>query len=94
MITQLYNFWISSYRSDPKSFFAELISFLLTVIGSLFLAATANHPNMLMVYPFFTIGSIAQCYSRFHRKQAWILILGVYFTLLDVYGFGVAKLWW
>ena len=57
------NFWINSYKSDTIAFSFELVSFVFTVIAGLTLALTARDPNMLIVYPFFFVGSVTQCYA-------------------------------
>jgi hypothetical protein len=49
---------------------------------------------MLYVYPGFFIGSITQCYAAFRRGAAWVMLLTFYFSLVNVFGFGIASGWW
>lgn len=88
------NFWSNSYKSDKTAFCFELISFIFTVSASLTLAINARDPNMLIVYPGFFIGSITQCYASYRRGAAWVMMLTFYFSLVNVFGFGVASNWW
>ena len=88
------SFWKSSYTSDKTAFYLELISFLFTVFASLSLAMSADHPNMMLVYPGFFIGSLTQCYASYRRGAAWVMMLTGYFCLVNVFGFGVAAGWW
>ena len=88
------NFWINSYKSDKIAFAFELVSLVFTVIASLTLALTAVDPNMLIVYPFFFVGSVTQCYACIRRGAAWVTLLTGYFACINVFGFGVAALWW
>jgi hypothetical protein len=88
------NFWSNSYKSDKTAFCFELISFIFTVGASLTLAINARDPNMLIVYPGFFIGSITQCYASYRRGAAWVMMLTFYFSLVNVFGFGVASNWW
>ena len=87
-------FWINSYTSDKTAFYFELVSFIFTVGASMLLAVNADNPNMLIVYPGFFIGSITQLYASWRRGAAWIMLLTAYFACVNVFGYGVAALWW
>jgi hypothetical protein len=93
-LEKIRNFWLNSYSSDKIAFCFELLSFIFTVGASLTLAINARDPNMLIVYPGFFIGSIAQCYASFRRGAAWVMLLTFYFSLVNVFGFGVASNLW
>lgn len=88
------DFWTNSYRSDKTAFYFELVSFIFTVGASLTLAITARDPNMLYVYPGFFIGSVTQAYAAYRRGAAWVMLLTVYFSCVNVFGYGVAIGWW
>ena len=94
MISRIKDFWLDSYTSDRVAFYFELVSFVFTVYASLTLALTASDPNMLIVYPGFLVGSVTQCYASFRRGAAWVMLLTGYFAMVNVFGFGVASLWW
>lgn len=83
-------FWINSFVSDKTAFYFELISFIFTVGASLTLAFNAYDPDMSIVYPFFFIGSTTQCYAAYRRGAAWVMMLTFYFSLVNVFGYGVA----
>ena len=87
-------FWINSYTSDVTAFYFELVSFIFTVGASMLLAVNADNPDMLIVYPGFFIGSITQLYASWRRGAAWIMLLTFYFACINVFGYGVAALWW
>ena len=91
---KLKQFWIDSYVSDKTAFYFELISFIFTVGASLTLAMNARDPNMMYVYPGFFIGSTTQCYAAYRRGAAWVMMLTMYFSLVNVFGYGVALQWW
>jgi len=88
------SFWLKSFRSDKIAFGFELVSFVFTVGASLTLALNARDPNMLYVYPGFFLGSVSQCYASFRRGAAWVMMLTGYFSIVNVFGFGVASGWW
>lgn len=94
MIQKIKDFWLHSYHTDRVAFTFELISFLFTVGASLTLAFTAYDPDMKIVYPGFFIGSCTAVYAYYRRKLAWPLMLTAYFAVVNVFGFGVAMLWW
>ena len=87
-------FWKKSYRSDPTAFGFELTSFVFTVAASLYLAITADAPDMRYVYPGFFVGSITGAYAYLRRGLAWPLVLTSYFAMVNIFGFGVALYWW
>ena len=88
------DFWLNSYHSDRIAFYFELVSFIFTVGASLTLAITARDPNMLYVYPGFFIGSTTQAYAAYRRGAAWVMLLTIYFSFVNVFGYGVAIGWW
>jgi len=93
-VQKVKQFWINSYTSDKTAFCFELISFIFTVGASMLLAVNADNPNMLIVYPGFFIGSLTQLYASWRRGAAWIMLLTFYFACVNVFGYGVAALWW
>ena len=88
------SFWLKSFRSDKIAFGFELVSFVFTVGASLTLALNARDPNMLYVYPGFFLGSVSQCNASFRRGAACVMMLTGYFSIVNVFGFGVAAGWW
>ena len=88
------DFWLKSYHSDKTAFLFELISFVFTVGASLYLAVTADAPDMRYIYPGFFIGAIAGAYGYYRRGLAWPMLLTAYFTCVNIFGFGVANKWW
>jgi len=87
-------FLINSYHSDKVAFYFELVSFVFTVGASMTLALTADQPDMRIVYPGFLVGSITATYAHYRRELAWPMMLVGYFSLMNVFGFGVACGWW
>lgn len=71
-----------------------MISFIFTLFASLYLAITADAPNMAIVYPGFFIGSVTGAYAYVRRGLAWPLVLTSYFAVVNIFGFGVAVHWW
>ena len=88
------DFWSASFHSDRTAFTFEMISFIFTVSASLYLAIHAANPDMRFVYPGFFVGAVSQVYASYRRGSAWIMLLTVYFAIINVFGFGRAMLWW
>lgn len=93
-MNRIKEFWVNSYRSDKTAFGFELVSFIFTVGASMTLALNAKDPNMMLVYPFFFIGSSTQAYAAYRRGAAWVMLLTMYFSVVNVFGFGVAAGYW
>jgi len=87
-------FWIGAYRVNPLLFWLELVAVLFTVSGSLILAINAKNPDMSVVYPLFFVGSCLQVWVSYHRHAAWIMVLTMYFMVVNILGFGRAVNWW
>jgi len=83
-----------SYHSDRIAFYFEMLSFIFTVGASLTLAFTATNPDMRLIYPGFFVGSLFGIYGYYRRELAWPMLLTMYFACVNVFGFGVAMLWW
>lgn len=94
MFNRLRNFWAHSYQSDPTAFWYEITSFIFTVGASLYLALTANEPNMALVYPGFFVGAVTGMYGYYRRHLFWPMLLTKYFAVINVFGFGRALNWW
>jgi len=88
------DFWGASFRSDRTAFMFEMVSFVFTVTASLYLAIHAANPDMRWVYPGFLVGAVSQAYASYRRGSAWIMLLTVYFAVINVFGFGRAMFWW
>ena len=93
-MNKIIKFWSESYQTDRIAFLYELLSFVFTVAASASLALTADSPDMRIVYPGFFVGSITQCYASYRRGAAWVMLLTMYFAVVNVFGFGVASNWW
>ena len=93
-MNKIKKFWLQSYRSDKIAFYFELVSFIFTVGASMTLALTADQPDMRIVYPGFFIGSLTATYAHYRRELAWPMILVGYFSIMNVFGFGVSNGWW
>ena len=93
-MNKIKKFLLQSYRSDKIAFYFELVSFIFTVGASMTLALTADQPDMRIVYPGFFIGSLTATYAHYRRELAWPMILVGYFSIMNVFGFGVANGWW
>jgi len=93
-LNKIIEFWATSYQSDRIAFYAELVSFVLTVGASMTLAMTADQPDMRIVYPFFFFGSVAGAYGYYRRKLAWPILLTTWFIFVNILGFCVAMGWW
>jgi hypothetical protein len=88
------DFWSASFRSDRTAFGFEMISFVFTVAASLYLAIHAANPDMRFVYPGFFVGAVSQACASYRRGSAWIMLLTMYFAVINVFGFGRAMVWW
>ena len=88
------SFLKKSYHTDATAFYFEMLSFIFTVGASLSLAITADNPDMRYIDPGFFVASLFGIYGYYRRELAWPMMLTTYFAFVNVFGFGVAMLWW
>lgn len=86
MISNVKNFLVESYTSDPLAFWCEMIGSLAAIVASALLAIMAQDPPMLLIYPFYLASSLFHVVAAVRRNAAWIAILSVYFTAINIYG--------
>jgi len=70
-----------------------MFSAIFTIAGSLTLALHARHPDMTIVYPMFFLGSISQVMAAYRRGAAWVMVLTMYFSCSNIFGFCIANGW-
>ena len=86
LINNLSTFFKESYTSDPLAFYCELIGSVAAIIASALLAILALNPPLLVIYPFYLASSLFHIVAAVRRNAAWIAILSVYFTFINLYG--------
>ena len=79
-----------SWEHDHISFIYEMIGTGFTIAGSLLLALTAEHPNMLMIFPIYEVGSICLMYAYYRRQMVWSIGLTGWFVGINLVGFIIA----
>lgn len=86
MIQDIKTFFQESYSSDSRAFYAELLGTITAVIASGWLSFTADNPPLIWIYPFYLASSLFTAYAGIRRKAAWLALLSVYFTFINIYG--------
>jgi hypothetical protein len=87
MLAKLKDFFFNSYHSDRIAFMLEMFSFVVTVGASLGLAYNAQHPDMVMLYPWYFLGSVTGCIAHYRRQLVWPWLITGFFTISNVFGF-------
>ncbi len=83
---------LKSYHHDKIAFYFELVGMLFTITGSMILALTAKDPNMLVIFPFYLIGSATGLYAYYRKQAIWTIVLTAYFVVINIIGFFIALL--
>ena len=79
-----------SWEHDHIAFICEMVGTCFTIAGSLLLALTAGHPNMLVIFPLYEVGSIFLMYAYYRRQMVWSIGLTGYFVVINIVGFIIA----
>ena len=83
---KLKNWFLSSYHSDSRAFYLEITAAFFSVVASLALAVSAQHPDMRWIYPLYFIGGIAGAWACQRRGLVWPLLLNMWFCLVNILG--------
>jgi len=83
MIERIKKFWIESYNTNVIAFYYEMISAITVIIGSAILTYTVLAPRPDIFIPFYWIGSITGMVGAYYRMSSWILVLTMWFTIMN-----------
>lgn len=86
MIKNITRFFRESRQADPLAFYFEMTGSFCAIVASGILAALADNPPMIIIYPFYLASSVLHFISSIRRNAAWIAALSAYFTLINIYG--------
>ena len=86
MIERIKKFWIESYNTNVIAFYYEMISAITVIIGSAILTYTVLAPRPDIFIPFYWIGSITGMVGAYYRMSSWILVLTMWFTIMNTIG--------
>jgi len=85
-MNKVYEFFRTSYKSNPKSFFVEIAEAIATMSASLIMSITVLDPATKVFIPLFLIGGILGTISCYLRKSTAI-VLTIWFTAVNTYAF-------
>lgn len=88
------DFWIRSYTSDRQAFYYETIASVCVFISMTWIATTAYHPPMHLIYPVSFTGAVFSILAFIRRQVGWPLVMTCYFACLHVFGWGRAMGWY
>ena len=74
---------IESYNTNVIAFYYEMISAITVIIGSAILTYTVLAPRPDIFIPFYWIGSITGMVGAYYRMSSWILVLTMWFTIMN-----------
>jgi hypothetical protein len=85
-LANIKRFLVESHHSDPIAFHLEMVGSICAIIASGWLSVTADNPPLLWIYPFYLASSLLHTVASVRRNAAWIAILSIYFTAINIYG--------
>lgn len=80
------NNWKHDWNTNRKLFWLELIGTLGCVLAAGSLAAMAPHPNLIVVYLSYMVGSSTLTVSSYMRNNGWWVLLNLFFFTVDCIG--------
>lgn len=88
------DFWVRSYTSDRRAFYYETIASVCVFISMTWIATTAYHPPMHLIYPVSFTGAVFSILAFIRRQVGWPLVMTCYFACLHLFGWGRAMGWY
>jgi len=80
------DFFVESYKNNPRAFYVEMTEALATMTASLIMALTVLNPATKIFIPLFLIGGILGTVSCYMRKSSAI-VLTSWFTAVNLWAF-------
>jgi hypothetical protein len=77
-------FFIESYRNNPRAFYVEMTEAAATMTASLIMSLTVLNPATKIFIPLFLIGGILGTVSCYMRKSSAI-VLTSWFTAVNLW---------
>lgn len=78
--------WKHDFVHNPKIFWFELVGIIGCVIAAGSLALLAPHPNLIVTYLAYMVGSSSLMVSSFMRNNGFWFFLNMFFFVVDVIG--------
>jgi len=78
--------WKHDYKHNPAIFWLELIGTLGCVVAAGSLALLAPHPNLILTYCAYLVGSTSLSISSYMRNNGFWLLLNMFFAIVDIIG--------
>jgi hypothetical protein len=78
------DFFVESYKNNPKAFYIEVSEALATMSASLIMSLTVLNPATHIFIPLFLVGGILGTASCYLRKSSAIVLTG-WFTIVNVW---------
>jgi len=91
---RILEFFRASHARNPRVFWLDMVSTVITMAASLALAITARDPHMEWIYPGYFAGSVISIWTGTQRHSPWTVVLCTYFCVMNLVGFGRALAWW
>ena len=78
--------WKKDFKENKLIFWLELIGTLGCMVAAGTLALTAPHPNLIMVYCAYLVGSSSLTASSYLRNNGFWVVLNLFFMTVDCIG--------
>lgn len=91
---KIIDYFRHSHQLMPGVFWLDLLSTIITIITSLWLAINAADPDMRVIYPGYFVGALIGIYTGYRRHSPWTVVLCAYFCCINVFGWGRAWGYW
>lgn len=82
----IFDNWKHDWKNNQLLFWLELVGTLGCVIAAGSLAAMAPHPNLIITYVAYMVGSSTLAVASYMRNNGWWVLLNAFFFTVDVVG--------
>lgn len=85
LIKDIIKFWKETWIDNKLVFFLEALGTSSSMIAAIILATSAV-PNLVAVFIFYVIGSVCLMYVSHYRRSSWMLVMFLFFTIMNFIG--------
>lgn len=78
--------WKKDLRDNKLIFWLEMLGTAACMIAAGTLALTAPHPDLIVVYSAYLVGSTSLATSSYLRNNGFWVILNLFFMIVDIVG--------
>lgn len=85
-VKEMFGAFVEQWHTSRLDFVLEAIGVTSSIIGALLISLGSPNPPLMLVFLFYTVGSVTIGWVSFRRKTFWILFLMIFYIMTNLIG--------